>query len=759
MQHQIGESFPPTRLQSELNYLVLMKSADGTSATNQSDSTAATTLEGTVERIIFANEESAWTVAKVSRSGSQATLTAVGNLVGIRPGETLQLSGRWVTSRKFGRQFEVDSYLPIEPSTAEGIRKYLASGLVSGVGKEMARRIVNHFGTSTLRILDREAHRLREVPGIGPIRASRIKAAWQSGRELKAVAIFLQSNGLSAAHAIRVFRHFGSSAIPKIRENPYQLAAVINGIGFQTADRLASQLGVPRDSLQRATAGLHHTLAQAAENGDVFLPRNQLLERTSQLLEVELSILEPALLRQLELKQLIVRRRTDSEDDAIFQSDLFIAEQGIAQRVGLLQRTRSKSQKIDIGRAIQWFEAREHFHLATQQRGALEMALKEKLLIITGGPGTGKTTLMRAVVQIMSAKGVRLALAAPTGRAASKLSLTTSTEAKTLHRLLEFDPVSGNFQRTANRPIKAGLIIIDEASMLDSRLAHALLQAVRPDCRLLLVGDVDQLPSVGPGNVLSNLIESRQVPCVRLDEVFRQAQRSQIVRAAHRVRLGKMPHREHIPDGDFFFIEKPSPEEILKTVLHLVKERIPSRYQLDPIEEIQVLSPMRRGTLGSENLNLELKQILNPNGVSVGSRRGLSLGDRVMQMRNNYDLDVFNGDVGRITQSIGGEHPGIRVQFETRSVDYLDADLGDLTLAYACSVHKSQGSEYPCVILPIHSQHFIMLQRNLIYTALTRGKQLVVIVGSSTALRQGIRNNRRRSRYSLLADFIRDPPA
>ena len=736
-----------------------MDSKNSSIASKPSPPTAKTTLEGTVDRIVFANDENAWTVAKVSRLEAQTSITAVGNLVGVRPGETLRLSGRWVTNRKFGMQFEVDSYLPIEPSTAEGIRKYLGSGLVSGVGKEMARRIVKHFGTATLRVLDREAQRLREVPGIGPMRASKITAAWQSGRELKAVAVFLKANGLSAGHAIRVFRRFGASAIPKIREDPYQLAALVSGIGFQTADRIAAGLGVPRDSLRRATAGLMHTLSQAADNGDVFLPRTQLLERTSQLLEVSPAILEPALEEQLKMKNLVLQKRIGAQDAAIFQSELFIAEKGIAQRVAVLQKSQSLSQRIDIGRAIQWFEEREHFQLASQQRSALEMALREKVLIITGGPGTGKTTLMRAVVQILSAKGVRLALAAPTGRAASKLSLTTSTEAKTLHRLLEFDPASGNFQRDAKRPIKAGLIIIDEASMLDSRLAHALLQAVRPDSRLLLVGDVDQLPSVGPGSVLSNLIDSQQLPCVRLDQVFRQAQQSQIVQAAHRIRIGKMPQQPQAPDGDFFFIERSSTEEILQTVVNLVEKRIPSRYQIDPIEGIQVLCPMRRGSLGTENLNMELQRILNPEGVTVGGRERFSVGDRVMQIRNNYDLDVFNGDVGRIAHTIGGEHPGIRVRFETRSVDYRESDLGDLTLAYACSVHKSQGSEYPCVILPLHSQHFIMLQRNLIYTALTRGRQLVVIVGSSDALRQGIMNNRQRARYSLLAEFVRSPPS
>jgi exodeoxyribonuclease V alpha subunit len=482
-----------------------------------------TTLEGTVERVVFANEENSWTVAKISRRDSAGPLTAVGNLVGVRPGETVRLSGRWVTSRKFGKQFQVESYLPIEPSTIEGIRKYLGSGLVSGIGKGMAHRIVKHFGTSTLQTLDQSPDRLQEVPGIGPLRAAKIQAAWKAGRELKAVAVFLQSHGLSASHAIKVFRHFGTSAIPRIREDPYQLAAVISGIGFLTADRIAADLGVPPNSQRRLTAGLFHILDQAAENGHVFLPRTLLLERAAQLLEAESAALEPALEEQLKSKHLVSPKQHFGKDSAIYQSALFLAERGIARRIRALKNIRPRLEKIDVDRAIKWFETREQFHLASQQHSALEMALREKLLIITGGPGTGKTTLMRAVVQILSAKGVRVALAAPTGRAASRLSQTTSAEAKTLHRLLEFDPATGRFQRDSRRPVSADLLIVDEASMLDSRLAHALLQAVRPDSRLLLVGDIDQLPSVGPGSVLSSLIESEEVPCVRLDQVFRQA--------------------------------------------------------------------------------------------------------------------------------------------------------------------------------------------------------------------------------------------
>ena len=717
-----------------------------------------TTVEGVLERIVFSNEENAWTVARLTVAGQRDLVTAVGNLLGVQPGENLRLTGAWIQDPKYGKQFKVASYATVTPATVGGIEKYLGSGLIRGIGKVMASRLVATFGLETLDVIENRPDRLVEVEGIGPKRSRDILRAWEEQREIKEVMIFLQSHGVSTHYAIKIYKAYGARATELVRENPYRLATDIYGIGFKSADKIAAALGIPPTAPQRIEAGSLYLLGQAGDRGHVYLPRKTLLEEAEKLLEAPAALVDQALAALAETEQIILEPLDAPEDQAVFLRSLHTAEAGVAARLRALLIQPPLPLEIDVDRALDWFEKSETIELARQQRQAIRAGLTRKVLVITGGPGTGKTTLVRGLVKILEKKRQKVLLAAPTGRAAKRLAEATGTEATTLHRLLEIDPKTRQFIRNRDHPLSCDLLIVDEASMLDTVLAHHVLRAVPDHGRLILVGDVDQLPSVGPGRVLADLIRSDSIEVVRLTEIFRQAERSLIVVNAHRVNQGMMPILESVDsDGDFFFIERAEQEELVETLAQLVSRRIPAKFGLDPVEQIQVLTPMNRGPLGTENLNAVLRDLLNPTGVEV-TRGGqtLRVGDKVMQVRNNYDLEVFNGDIGRIV-AIDEIDQLVTVALDGRQVVYDHGSLDELVLAYACSIHKSQGSEYPCVVIPLHSTHYLMLQRNLLYTALTRAKRLAVLVGEERALRIAVGNRRVRARFTRLAERLAGP--
>jgi exodeoxyribonuclease V alpha subunit len=619
------------------------------------------------------------------------------------------------------------------------------------------------FGLETLDVIENRPERLREVEGIGPQRSASIQRAWVEQREIKDVMVFLQSHGVSTHFAIKVYKAYGSQAVHVVRENPYRLAIDVHGIGFKTADAIAGSLGIAPTAPQRIEAGTLHLLGEAADRGHVLLPRQQLREEAAKLLGAEDWRVDQAIETLAESGQVMVEplaaAPADPAEAAIFLRPLHTAEAGIAARIRALLVQPPLPLEIDLDRALEWFEKQEHIALAPGQRQAIRSGLTRKVLVITGGPGTGKTTLVRGIVRILEKKGQKILLAAPTGRAAKRLSEATGGEAATIHRLLEFNAQTRAFDRNRERPLSCDLLIVDEASMLDTVLAYHLVRALPETGRLILVGDVDQLPSVGPGRVLADLIRSDAVEVVRLSEIFRQAQRSLIVVNAHRLNQGNMPVLEAVDgDGDFFFFERREPEEIVDTICQLVARRIPSGFKLDPVEQIQVLTPRNRGPLGTEVLNARLRDLLNPEGATV-TRGGqtLRVGDKVMQVRNNYDLEVFNGDIGRVA-AIDEEEQLVRVTIDGRDVIYDFASLDELVLSYACSIHKSQGSEYPCVVIPLHTTHYLMLQRNLLYTAITRAKRLAILVGEERALRIAVGNRKVRTRFTRLAERLREPP-
>jgi exodeoxyribonuclease V alpha subunit len=717
-----------------------------------------TTLEGTLERIVYHNDDNGWSVLIVAVSRRREPVTVVGNMVGLQPGENVRFTGRWIEDRKWGEQFQATAFKVVLPGTVEGVERYLGSGLIPGIGPKMAKRLVKHFGIATLEVIDQHPERLKRVPGIGRKRLQQILASWEEQREVQRVMVFLQSHGVSTNFAIRIYKTYGADAIDVVRQNPYQLAQDVFGIGFQSADRIAEQLGIPKDSPRRLEAGTVYLLRQASEQGHLFLPRHRLVAEAAELLEVPPEGVETAV-TTLETGKAVVCEPYREGAVAVYPTPLHNAEVGLAAALKALLESPSKLPTVAVPRALKWFEQREGIQLADQQRRAIAEALTSPVLVITGGPGTGKTTLLRGIVDILGAKDVEIRLAAPTGRAARRLGDATGRGASTVHRLLEMDPSQGCFLRDADRPLECDLLIVDEASMLDVPLAWATVRALPAGGRLILVGDVDQLPSVGPGRVLADLIKSAVVPVVRLTEIFRQAAESGIVTNAYRINAGEMPVLE-LPTGearekaDFFWIERQDPEAVVDILLRLTTERIPRSFGLDPIADVQILTPMNRGPLGVMRLNTVLQERLNPGGE--GLRRGgytFRAKDKVMQIRNNYELEVFNGDVG-VIDVIDEEEGEIRVLFEGRPRTYSLKDLDELVLAYACSIHKSQGSEYPAIIVPVHNQHYRMLQRNLFYTALTRAKKLAVLVGQRQALATAVRNQDTRKRFTRLAERL-----
>lgn len=676
-------------------------------------------------------------------------VSAVGNLAGVRIGESLRLTGQWTTHPRFGEQFQVQSFTAVSPATLVGIERYLGSGLVTGIGKELASRLVRKFGITTLEVIDNQPAKLREVQGIGPKRAEQIVQAWRKHREIRDVMVFLQSCGVSTALATRIYTHYGKDPRGVMSRDPWRLAADVPGIGFRTADAIATSLGVDPESPRRAEAGVLFVLEQKAEEGHVWAPRQALAEETGALLGLEQEKCAAAI-DTLAARQAVALETDANGEELIAAPHLAKAEEETARRLSLIASTtdalpRDSADTQEVAGIT----------LSGLQREAVQRALADKVLVITGGPGTGKTTLITAIVQMLSRRGLRVALCAPTGRAAKRMAEATGREARTIHRLLEWSPKTGAFTRDESAPLPCDALILDEASMVDIVLFSRLLAAVPPPSRLIIVGDSDQLPSVGPGNVLADLISSAVIPVIRLTEIFRQAGESSIVVNAHRINAGLMPQPASTDGGDFFFIERQEPEAVMSAVRELVTTRIPRRFGLDPRQDIQVLTPMRKGALGTASLNKELQALLNPGGPSLG--RGpveLRAGDRVIQMRNNYAQGVFNGDIGTVAEVDEASRTAV-VSYEERTVRYESADLDQLSLAYACSIHKSQGSEFPAVVIVLHTQHYVLLKRALLYTAVTRARKLAVIVGSRRALAMAVKNVGTMERCTRLAARLR----
>jgi exodeoxyribonuclease V alpha subunit len=703
------------------------------------------TLEGVVQRIVYENPETGFFVARLQVPGRAEVVTFIGNLMAVSPGETIRLQGRWVEDTKWGRQLRVEQYETVLPTTVTGIEAYLSSGLIEGIGPVYAKRLVEAFGLETLRVIDEAPQRLRKVAGIGPKRANQIREAWQEQRAIQSIMLFLQGHGISTSQAVRIYKRYGDASVAVLRENPYRLAGEVSGIGFRGADKIAMNLGVPKDAPERAEAALQYVLDEAAGEGHVYLEEGELLGRTAALLEVPGEMLENPLIGLI-THALVVR-----DESRLYSVNLHTAETACAKLLKRLLASPRGEVTIDAARAVAWVERTQQIQFSEEQREAVRRAAESKVLVITGGPGTGKTTVLRSLLAIFEAKRLRVCLAAPTGRAAKRMEEASGHLAQTLHRLLEFSPKQGGFTRDENNPLSEDVIIIDEASMIDVPLMYSLLKAVPVKARLFLVGDVDQLPSVGPGSVLMDIIQSNTVPVVWLKTVFRQAAESGIVSNAHRINRGEYPHFN--PD-DFFFVERKEPAHALATIVELVTDRIPKKFGFDPFRDIQVLSPMHRGEAGVSKLNESLQDALNASGVPV-PRGMLRVGDKVLQTRNNYELDVYNGDVGILTL-LDEANKEVQVTYEDRSVLYSFEDLDDLALAYAVTVHKSQGSEYPCVVLALLNQHYMMLQRNMIYTAITRGRRLVIVVGHPSAVSKAVHSTPTARRNTRLAERLRN---
>jgi exodeoxyribonuclease V alpha subunit len=700
-------------------------------------------------------------VLRVKVRGHKDPVTVVGNATAVTPGEHLEATGRWIVDREHGPQFKADDISTAHPASAEGILRYLGSGAIRSIGPQLAAKIVGIYKDRSLEILGQYPDILLHIRGIGPKRLKRIRQSWQEQKEVRQIMLFLHEHGIGSGRAVRIYRAYGHQSIPTIKANPYQLADDIRGIGFKSADQLAAKLGFDRNSPHRAKAALRYMLQDLSEEGHCCYPAAGVVQRTMDLVEIDRPIVQSAV-QEAVADGSIIREEIDGQT-WVYLASLHRAEVGIAQSIGRLAAgTAHPLPPIDVEKAVNWVETRLRIELSRGQREAIEQACRQSVLVITGGPGVGKTTVVRSILEIFAAKGSRCVLCAPTGRAAKRLAETTGQTAKTVHRLLEFDPASGEFKRSQKNPLSSDLFVLDETSMVDVVLGHQFLRAVPAGACVVLVGDVDQLPSVGPGSVLADLIDSDTVPVVRLTEIFRQASHSRIVTAAYAINRGRTPDLNTADDmADFYFIEAEEPEAIQHLIVRLVKERIPARFQFDPKSDIQVLAPMNRATLGARNLNQVLQTALNAGGdLPEVQRFGWTyrVGDRVIQTVNNYTRDVFNGDLG-VVEKINRIEQEMTVSFDGQAVQYDFGDLDELSLAYALTVHKSQGSEYPCVVIPLHTQHYMMLQRNLLYTAVTRGKKLVVMVGTKKALGMAVRRQDTSRRYTALRRRLIELPA
>jgi len=733
----------------------------------------AETLRGVVERITFASQETGYSVLRLAVKGKLDLVTVVGNLADVNVGESLELEGVWLNHRQYGRQFKVLNYRTVLPATVDGIEKYLGSGLIKGIGPVMAGRIVSKFGEDTLDVIEHQPERLLAVLGVGHKRVSKIVAAWEEQKQIREVMIFLQGHGVRPSWAVKIFKAFGTDAIQVVRQDPYRLAREINGIGFKTADQIARNLGLASDSPQRVAAGVAYALSEMADEGHVYAPQEELITTAAQMLEVPADLVREGV-DALEREQEIYREpiaypmagaQTGSEsalrettpDSAVYLRPFYYGEVGVAGRLSrMLARPESRLQ---VFRSAMWdlllSTPDGPIALSVKQQEAVRTALTHKVCVLTGGPGTGKTTTVRTIIEMLERHRRSYALASPTGRAAKRLAETTDRPAKTIHRMLGYAPGQG-FKYNEDNPLDVDMLIVDEASMLDILLTNHLLKALLPSTHLLLVGDVDQLPSVGAGNVLRDVIDSGQVPVVRLDLIFRQAQDSLIVTNAHRVNKGQMPLFAKTA-RDFFLFGVQDPDAAADLIVDIVQNRIPRKFGYDPMEDVQILSPMYRGAVGVSNLNARLQAALNPPSPKKPERRlsgrAFRVGDRVIQLRNNYDLDVYNGDVGRI-ERIDVLTRALLVRVDDRLVQYDWTEADQLALAYAISVHKSQGSEYRAVVIPVMTTHYMMLTRPVLYTAITRARELVVLVGTRRAIAIAVRNNKVTERHSGLSARI-----
>jgi exodeoxyribonuclease V alpha subunit len=711
-------------------------------------------LAGLVERVTFHNEQNGFCVLRLKVKGERELITLIGHAPVVSPGEYASASGNWVTDREHGRQFRAVFVKIYPPTTLTGIERYLGSGMVKGIGPVYAGKLVKAFGAAVFDVIEQSPERLREIPGIGEVRARKITSGWADQKVIRSIMVFLHAHGVSTSRAVRIFKTYGQGAIEIVQENPYRLAQDIRGIGFLSADTIAQKIGIAKDSPLRAQAGISYALTEASGQGHCGLPYADLVPLAVKLLDIAESIIETAIAQ--EVADEVLLPDTVEGQACVFLAPLYYAEQSIAAQILRLDAGGTTLPAFEADKAIPWVEQKLSIQLADSQKEAIRLALSSKLLVITGGPGVGKTTLVNSILTIMTVKGVKPLLCAPTGRAAKRLSESTGLEAKTIHRLLEINPMNGQFKRNADNPLECDLLVADECSMIDVPLANQLLKAVATRTAVILVGDVDQLPSVGPGQFLTDLIDSGVVPVIRLTEVFRQAATSRIVRSAHQINRGVFPSLpEKGETSDFYLVAAEEPEVIAQTVVDLVQTRLPRKFEVDPIRDIQVLCPMNRGITGARGINQALQAVLNPPGEHSVDKFGnrFSVGDKVMQIENNYDRDVFNGDIGFVT-GVDQDEEELAVAFDGRVVSYPFGELDELVLCYATTIHKSQGSEYPVVVIPISTQHYMMLKRNLIYTGITRGKRLVVLVGQKRALAMAVKGKQVERRWSKLKERL-----
>ncbi len=708
------------------------------------------TVKGTVKKLVYHNQENGFVIARVDmQEPEKKEITIVGKIASVSVGETYQFKGRWIVDSRYGLQFNFDDYEIILPTTLEGVRRYLGSGLIKGVGPSTANRIVDQFGENTLEIIEDSPERLSEVEGIAQKRIELIRKSWQEQKEIKRVMLFLQSYRITTGYAVKIFKQYGRKAVEKLKENPYCLIDDIFGIGFKIADKIAQNLGIGEDSPSRIRAGMKYCLSESAAQGHCFVCRDTLIQLTADLLGVAEEQVETEC-HVLENNQEII-----VQNDQVWLPLYYDAEREVSQKIVSIIRFPQQLTQIDIDMKIEQLEKKHGIRFAYEQKLAIKEVLLHRVMILTGGPGTGKTTTTIGLIDLFEDLGLKIVLAAPTGRAAKKLGEATSRTAKTIHRLLAYNPRQKGFIKNEQNPIKADVIILDEVSMIDILLMHQLLKAVTEDTFLILIGDIDQLPSVGPGNLLKDLIDSEVIPVIRLTHIFRQKEESLIIVNAHRVNQGHYPILKGKQERDFFFLKEENPEQAAEKIIHLCTDRLPRRYHIDPVRDIQILTPMYKGAVGADQLNDSLRNALNPTGKSIKyGHQQYKVNDKVMQIRNNYDKEIFNGDIGTI-KDIDDEEQIVKVLFYHRIVDYDFTELNELVLAYAITVHKSQGSEYPIVIVPLLTQHFLLLQRNLLYTAITRARRIVIIVGTNKALWIAIKNNKTIHRNTFLKERLK----